>query len=113
MKELLNEKCIPCSIGAPVLTPEIIEELMPQLDSDWKIHEGKELERTFRFPDFKTGLDFVNQVGLIAEAQGHHPDICLSWGKVVIRQMTHKIQGLHENDFIMAAKFDALYPNNR
>jgi 4a-hydroxytetrahydrobiopterin dehydratase len=68
------------------------------------------LEREFKFDDFRQALDFVNEVGELAEEQGHHPDIYLSYGKVKIQLWTHKINGLHENDFIMAAKIDALQP---
>ena len=73
---------------------------------DWKIVEEHHLSKTFSFPDFKTALDFVNRVGEAAETEGHHPDLCLSWGKVEVKTYTHKIDGLTESDFILAAKID-------
>jgi 4a-hydroxytetrahydrobiopterin dehydratase len=69
------------------------------------------LSKAFTFPDFKTALEFVNQVGAVAEEEGHHPDLCLSWGKVDVTTWTHKIDGLTESDFILAAKIDRLHPN--
>jgi 4a-hydroxytetrahydrobiopterin dehydratase len=72
--------------------------------------EGHHLARSFPFPDFRTALDFVNRVGAVAEEEGHHPDLCLSWGRVDIRIWTHKIDGLTESDFILAAKIDRLHP---
>jgi 4a-hydroxytetrahydrobiopterin dehydratase len=82
---------------------------MKELHSDWKVVEGNHLERTFRFSDFLSALQFVNEVGDLAEREGHHPDIFLSWGKVKITLYTHAIGGLSENDFILAAKIDTLY----
>ena len=75
---------------------------------DWKIVEGKKLSRVFTFPDFKTGLDFVNRVGEIAEGQGHHPDVRLSWGRVEIETWTHDAGGLTEQDFLLASQIDRL-----
>ncbi len=75
----------------------------------WKVVEEHHLEKTFQFPDFRKALDFANKVGNLAEEQGHHPDIHLAWGKVGITTWTHKIDGLTESDFILAAKIDALY----
>lgn len=108
MSDLLSKKCIPCSIGAIPLNAEEIVNFIKNLDESWKVIGDKQLERTFKFKDFKEALEFTNKVGAIAEAEGHHPDICLSWGKVIITLWTHKIKGLHENDFIMAAKIDEL-----
>jgi len=76
----------------------------------WKILSGRRISRTFTFPDFRAALAFVNQAGEIAEQQGHHPDILLSWGKAKVTLWTHKIDGLTESDFIMAAKIDAIHP---
>ena len=83
-----------------------IQEQVPQ----WKVVNEHHITRTFAFPDFKQALDFVNRVGEIAENQGHHPDILLTWGKAEITMWTHKIDGLTQSDFIMAAKIDQLYP---
>ena|SRR5580700_3197946 len=74
----------------------------------WKIVEQKKLARTFRFPDFQTALDFVNKIGAIAEKQGHHPDLGLSWGKVEVETSTHDAGGLTEQDFLLASKIDQL-----
>lgn len=76
---------------------------------DWKIVEEHHVAKSFLFTDFKTALDFVNQVGAIAEQEGHHPDLCLAWGKVDVQIYTHKIRGLTESDFVMAAKIDQVY----
>jgi 4a-hydroxytetrahydrobiopterin dehydratase len=83
-----------------------ILQLVPQ----WKAVNEHHISRTFPFPDFKQALDFVNRVGTVAEAQGHHPDILLAWGRAEITLWTHKIDGLTHSDFIMAAKIDQLYP---
>ena len=82
-----------------------ILQLVPQ----WKAVDEHHIIRTFAFPDFKQALDFVNRVGTVAEAQGHHPDILLAWGKAEITLWTHKIDGLTHSDFVMAAKIDQLY----
>ena len=83
---------------------ESLHQQVPQ----WTVVNGHHITRAFTFPDFKQALDFVNRVGTVAEAQGHHPDILLTWGKAEITLWTHKIDGLTESDFIMAAKIDAL-----
>jgi 4a-hydroxytetrahydrobiopterin dehydratase len=108
MSDLLSKKCVPCSVGAPNLNEEEINELLPSLKEDWKVIDNKKLEKNYKFKNFREALDFVNKVGELAENEGHHPDIYLSWGKVVIQLWTHKIHGLHENDFILAAKIDQL-----
>jgi 4a-hydroxytetrahydrobiopterin dehydratase len=105
----LSEKhCVPCRGGIPPLQGEELERLNAQLP-EWRAVEGHHLERSFTFPDFRTALEFVNRVGEVAEQEGHHPDLCLSWGKVDIRTWTHKIDGLTESDFILAAKIDRLH----
>jgi 4a-hydroxytetrahydrobiopterin dehydratase len=75
----------------------------------WQVVDGHHLSTVYQFPDFRTALDFVNRVGGVAEAEGHHPDLCLAWGKVEVRIWTHKIDGLTESDFVLAAKIDQLY----
>ena len=107
MSGLAEKSCIPCRGGVPPLTAAEIWPLEAQV-RDWKVVENHHLERHFTFPDFKTALRFVNQVGELAENQGHHPDISLAWGKVGISIWTHKIDGLTESDFILAAKIDRL-----
>ena len=89
----------------PPLTAEEIRPLQAQVE-DWSVVNDHHVEKQFKFKDFKTALDFVNKVGAIAEDQGHHPDIFLAWGKVDVRIWTHKIDGLTESDFILAAKID-------
>ncbi len=110
MAGLADKQCVPCEKGANPLKGDQIERRAKELDPDWKVIDEHHLEREFKFEDFRQGLDFVNAVGELAEEQGHHPDIYLSYGKVKIQLWTHKIDGLHENDFIMAAKIDALQP---
>lgn len=109
MEDMKNKKCIPCSIGDIPLEEDMINEYILSLDQGWKVVENKFIERTFKFKAFMDGLGFINKIAALAEEEGHHPDLSLSWGKVVVKLMTHKIQGLHENDFILAAKIDDLY----
>jgi len=103
--ELAEKRCVPCRGGVPPLKGEDIQKLQPQV-ADWQVVNEHHLERTYRFADFVTALAFVNRVGAIAEQEGHHPDLYLSWGKVDVRIWTHKINGLTESDFILAAKID-------
>lgn len=108
MSELASRECVPCRGGVPPLNVTESEALLRQLKSDWRVVADHHLERDFTFPDFKTALDFVNRVGEIAEREGHHPDLHLAWGKVKVVIWTHKIDGLTESDFILAAKIDKL-----
>ena len=102
----LSEKaCVPCRGGVPPLTAEEIKPLAEQV-RHWDVVNHHHVEKEFRFPDFSKALDFVNKVGAIAEEQGHHPDIYLAWGKARVTIWTHKIDGLTESDFILAAKID-------
>jgi len=105
---LTQMKCVACRKGEPTVTEAEITELQPQVP-DWQIVEReaiKRLERVFKFENFAQALAFTNQVGEIAEAEGHHPALLTEWGKVTVTWWTHKIKGLHRNDFIMAAKTD-------
>jgi 4a-hydroxytetrahydrobiopterin dehydratase len=108
MSKLADQHCVPCRGGTPPLQGA---ELLPYAEQlpDWEIIEEHHIAKTFRFPDFKAGLDFVNRVGAMAEEEGHHPDLCLAWGKVGVEIYTHKIRGLTESDFVLAAKIDQLY----
>jgi len=111
MKSLKQMKCVPCQGGEPPLTEEEINQLKPDVPK-WHINEKdgiKKLERAYEFKDFAQALSFTNKVGEIAEEEGHHPVIITEWGKVTVTWWTHKIDGLHQNDFIMAAKTDSLY----
>jgi 4a-hydroxytetrahydrobiopterin dehydratase len=104
---LAEKNCVPCRGGVPPLAGAGLDNLKAQVPG-WEVVDGHHLSRSYAFPDFRTALDFVNRVGATAEEQGHHPDIYLSWGKVGITTWTHKIDGLTESDFILAAKIDAL-----
>jgi 4a-hydroxytetrahydrobiopterin dehydratase len=107
--DLVNKKCVPCKGGVPPLKGEPLKELQKQLGDGWKVVEEHHLEKEFAFRNFKEALAFTNRVGEVAEQEGHHPDIFLSWGKVKIQLWTHKIDGLTESDFIMAAKCDQCF----
>ena len=107
MTELADKQCVPCKGGVPPLRGKELEKFQAVVPQ-WTVTNEHHLHREFRFPDFKQALEFVNQVGEIAESQGHHPDILLKWGKVEVTLWTHKIDGLTESDFIMAAKIDRL-----
>jgi len=104
---LADRKCVPCRGDVPPLRGEELEKLLQSVP-EWIVVNDHHLSREFRFPDFRQALEFVNRVGAVAEEQGHHPDILLTWGKVGITLWTHKINGLSESDFIMAAKIDRL-----
>ncbi|HMV00432.1 MAG TPA: 4a-hydroxytetrahydrobiopterin dehydratase [Rhodocyclaceae bacterium] len=106
--DLCQLSCTPCRGGIPPLTLDEAKAYLAQTPGWNLLEEGRRLERQYRFPDFKAALDFVNRVGALAESQGHHPDLGLGWGWVTVSWWTHKINGLHANDFIMAAKTDAL-----
>ena len=108
MSDLLSKQCIPCTVGAAPLPPKERDRLLAQLADHWSLEEGHHLRRDLTFKDFAGALAFTNRVGELAEAQGHHPDIYLAWGKVGITIWTHKIDGLTESDFILAAKIDEL-----
>lgn len=107
MSELASKTCVPCKGGIPPLRGEALELLKRQVQG-WDVVEEHHLFKTFKFPDFRNALDFVNRVGEVAERAGHHPVITFTWGKVEIKIYTHKINGLTESDFILAAKIDAL-----
>ena len=108
---LAEMACVACRVGAPTVTADELARYRPQVP-DWQIvaPEGiQQLERAFKFRDFAQALAFTDQVGQAAEAAGHHPRLVTEWGKVTVTWWTHKIKGLHRNDFVMAAKTDQLY----
>ena len=104
---LAEKTCLPCRGGVPPMAREQSEQLLTELGG-WELVENHHLRKTYQFPDFKQALDFVDRVGSLAEEQQHHPDVHLSWGKVVVEIWTHKINGLTESDFVFAAKCDRL-----
>ena len=108
---LREEKCVACRRDSPRVTDEEIAELRSQV-TQWQLTEVdaiKRLERTFRFRDFAGALDFALRVGQAAEAEGHHPRLTVEWGRAAVEWWTHKIKGLHRNDFIMASRTDQIY----
>jgi 4a-hydroxytetrahydrobiopterin dehydratase len=110
MASLAMKNCVPCRGGVAPLKGRNLTEIHQQLadPARWNIVEEHHLVHSYKFPDFKSALAFVNRVGAIAEEQGHHPDILLGWGKVEITTWTHAVDGLTESDFILAAKIDQL-----
>jgi len=107
MAELSERQCVPCRGGVPPLKGDEIKNFLRQLDG-WQVVNEHHLEKTYPFNDFRESLHFVNRIGELAEAQGHHPDICFGWGKAEVKIWTHKIDGLTESDFVLAAKIDKL-----
>jgi 4a-hydroxytetrahydrobiopterin dehydratase len=111
MNDLTQIKCVPCRGGEPTVTEAEMAEYMPQV-LEWQIVERdgvKRLERVFKFKNFVQALGFTNKVGELAESEGHHPALLTEWGSVTVTWWTHKIHGLHRNDFVMAARTDQLY----
>lgn len=106
--DLTKKTCTPCQGGVPSLRGKDLNPYFNQLKEGWKIVNEHHLEKEFTFPDFKHALVFTNKVGELAELEGHHPDILLTYGKVRIQLWTHKVDGLTESDFILAAKCDEL-----
>jgi 4a-hydroxytetrahydrobiopterin dehydratase len=104
---LADKHCVPCRGGVPPLRGDELERMKSQV-AGWQVVAEHHLEKEYTFPDFKTALGFVNRAGEVAEQEGHHPDLYLAWGKVGVKIWTHKINGLTESDFILAAKLDAL-----
>jgi|SRR5437660_7206228 len=111
MEELTTMKCEACRVGAPQVTDQELVEYRKQV-SEWDVteHDGiKHLERVYHFDNFVDALAFTNKIGQLAEEEGHHPALLTEWGKVTVSWWTHKIGGLHRNDFIMAAKTDEIF----
>ena len=107
MASLASKSCVPCRGGVPPLNGQELTALHKQVP-EWQVVHEHHIVRLFKFPDFKQALTFVNRVGELAEIQGHHPDILLAWGKAEITLWTHKIDGLTESDFILAAKIEQI-----
>ena len=108
MGALAEQNCVPCKGGVAPLRGDDLRKLRDQLDSAWQVAAEHHLEREFKFKNFRDALSFTNRVGELAEEQGHHPDIFLTWGNVKVTIWTHKINGLTESDFVLAAKIDGL-----
>lgn len=104
---LSEKRCVACEGGVPPMVRDEAQKLMAELHSGWELEEN-EIEREFKFKDFKEAMAFVNKVAEIAEGEGHHPDIEIKYNKVKIELSTHAIHGLSENDFILAAKIDRI-----
>lgn len=107
-KSLLFKKCIPCNFGTPTLSKEKIDEYLKQLKNKWEVVDGVKIKYKFIFKDFRRAMIFVNKAAKIANQEDHHPNIFISYNKVTITCITHKIGGLSENDFILAAKIERL-----
>jgi 4a-hydroxytetrahydrobiopterin dehydratase len=111
MEELSKLKCVACRGGEPTLSEAQVSQFMPQVPG-WQVKEvngEKRLERVFKFKNFSEAIAFTDKVGTVAEAEDHHPLITTEWGRVTVQWWTHKIHGLHQNDFIMAAKTDRMF----
>ena len=111
MEPLTQMKCVACSKDVPTVTDAEIAQFQPQV-AEWEIRELdgiRRLRRIFSFDDFAQALEFTNKVGVLAEEEGHHPALLTEWGRTTVTWWTHKIKGLHRNDFVMAAKTDVLY----
>jgi len=105
---LSDQRCIACEGGVPLLTSERIEELKSKLKTPWEVIENKKIRREFKFADFKEAMVFVNKIAEIAESEGHHPDLRISYNQVQIELWTHAVNGLSKNDFILAAKIEKI-----
>jgi 4a-hydroxytetrahydrobiopterin dehydratase len=109
MSGLAKKHCVPCRGDVPPLKGEALRAVAARLGGGWKVVDEHHLEKSYAFDDFRQALDFTNRVGEIAEAEGHHPDVHLGWGRVTLTIWTHKIDGLTESDFILAAKADEAF----
>jgi 4a-hydroxytetrahydrobiopterin dehydratase len=108
MNALAEKQCVPCKGEIPPLRGQELAKLARELGGGWQVLAERQLEKEYRFKDFREALGFTNKIGELAEAQGHHPDIYLAWGKVKLTIWTHKVNGLTESDFVLAAKADKL-----
>lgn len=106
--KLSKKHCVPCRVGVPPLKGKELHPYLKQLKRGWEIVDEHHLKKEYIFKDFVSALEFTNKVGQISEAEGHHPDIILTYGKVTLKLFTHKINGLSESDFILASKCDDL-----
>jgi 4a-hydroxytetrahydrobiopterin dehydratase len=109
---LADRRCVPCQGGTPPLTPAQIAPLLAQVEG-WTVESNKKLEKPYRFKNFIQAVEFVNALTQVAEQEGHHPDLYVRWGEVRVYLWTHKIDGLTESDFFMAAKIDRVYASRQ
>ena len=110
MPELADQECVACTSDDDPLTGEEIAALSEEIETDvWAVVDEHHLEGTYEFEDFRDALEFTYEIGELAEEEWHHPDIELSWGEVVVEMWTHKIDGLHKTDFVMAARMDRIH----
>ncbi len=112
MTDLADKKCVPCRGGVPPLAREEIQPLLARVDG-WHVEADKKLTKSFKFKDFMGPVKFTNAIAEVAEEEGHHPDLYVAWGELRAIIWTHKVDGLTESDFILAAKIDRLYPQHR
>jgi len=105
---LANKVCLPCHGDMPVLTQEVAEKLLTELGSNWLINQSGHLYKQFKFADFMRAMNLANAIAEIAEREAHHPDLTIAWGSCSVEIWTHKINGLTENDFILAAKIESI-----
>lgn len=106
--DLAKKKCVPCEAGTPPLTEKEIQQYLTELKTPWEVLENEKIRRTFKFKNFEGAMAFTNEVAELAESEGHHPDIHIFYNRVTIELWTHAINGLSENDFILASKVDEL-----
>ena len=109
---LADQQCVPCRGGVPPLEPARVQELLGQLGQGWGLNAEGHIERLYEFANFAEALDFVNKIGAVAEAEGHHPDLYVAWGRCKVEIWTHKIRGLTESDFYLAAKADRVFASH-
>lgn len=112
MNDIKNKRCVPCGNDNEPLKDIKINDYLKSLDDNWRVLDNIFLEKIYKFQAFLDGLEFINDIAKLSEEEGHHPELTISWAKVIVRLTTYKIKGIHENDFILAAKIDDLYNNN-
>lgn len=106
--KLVNKHCIPCQGGQPPLENDAIKKLLEEIGGQWHINDQGHLHNHYKFKDFMGAMDLANRIAALAEMEGHHPDLSISWGSCGVEIWTHKINGLSESDFILAAKIEAI-----